>query len=332
MAPLTDILGRRITYLRLSVTERCDFRCTYCIAEDQQFAPRAEVLSLEELGRLVDVFLDLGVETVRLTGGEPLTRKGLPVLLDHLGRRRAEGRLRELTLTTNGSRLATFVPALAAAGVERVNVSVDTVDPDLFARITRRGSLAAVQAGIDAAARAGLRVKLNCVVQKGVNDGPEHLDALLRHAGARGHDITFIEVMPMGPAAFDFARHYRPLAEVRADLSRRWTLVREGFRTAGPSRYWRCVETGGRIGFIAATSSCFCAGCNRVRVTSDGTLYPCLGDERAVPLRAMLRDDPSGEAVRAAVAAAITIKPDGHHFTPTGTPTDMARGMNATGG
>lgn len=331
MSPLIDPLGRQVTYLRLSVTERCDYRCTYCIAEDQTFAPRADVLSIEELGRLVDAFLDLGVHTVRLTGGEPLTRKGLPVLLEHLGRRRSQGRLRELTLTTNGSRLAAFVPLLTAAGVERINVSVDTIDAALFARITRRGDLAQVLAGLDAAAAAGMQVKLNCVVQKGVNDAPEQLDALIRFAGARRFDLTFIEVMPIGPAAFDVAGHYRPMAEVQADLGGRWSLTREGYRTAGPSRYWRCRETGGRIGFIAATSACFCAGCNRVRVTSEGTLYPCLGNERAVSLREALRTDDGGDAARRAIAGAIGLKPDGHRFANAGAAPVM-RGMNATGG
>ncbi|WP_404385971.1 GTP 3',8-cyclase MoaA [Caenispirillum salinarum] len=329
MAPsLTDLLGRRITYLRLSVTERCDFRCHYCIAEDQAFAPKSRVLSIEELGQVADAFLDLGVTDIRLTGGEPLTRKGLPALLDHLGRRRAEGRLKALTLTTNGSMLEGFVPLLAQSGVGRVNVSLDTVDDALFSRITRRGDLSAVMSGISAAKAAGMGVKLNCVVQKGVNDSPHHIDRLIEFAAARGHDLTFIEVMPIGPAAFDFHRHYRPMDDLKAELARRWTLLPDAHRTPGPSRYWRCVETGGRIGFIAATSACFCAGCNRVRVASDGMLYPCLGQDHAVDLRVPLRSA-EPDALKGAIARAIGLKPDGHRFHDGATP---GRAMNATGG
>lgn len=335
MPSLTDLLGRRITYLRLSVTERCDFRCHYCIAEDQVFAPKSRVLSIEELGRVADAFMDLGVRTIRVTGGEPLTRKGLDGLLRHLGGRLEQGRLDAVTLTTNGSRLADTAPLLRACGIGRVNVSLDTVDPALFSRITRGAELAGVLRGLEAAQAEGLALKLNCVVQRGVNDSAEHLDSLVQFAGARDMDLTFIEVMPIGPDAFDFQRHYRPMDEVRDDLSRRWTLLPDTHRTPGPARYWRCAETGRRLGFIAATSACFCDGCNRVRVASDGMLYPCLGNTHAVSLRDALRGEDAERVLRETIGTAIGIKPDAHRFREVlagANDRRPGRGMHATGG
>lgn len=327
-----DWMGRTITYLRLSVTERCNMRCWYCMAEHQTFSPKEQVLSIEELCRLSDAFIDMGVRTVRVSGGEPLVRRGVETLFRHLGHRRAEGALDDVTVTTNGTRLAEFVPVLTACGVRRVNVSLDSLDPETFARLARRDMLAETLAGIETARRAGLKVKLDTVVQNGINDA--ELPGLVAWAGARGLDLSLIELMPLGPAAATFKERYLPLQEVRARLADRFTLRPSTHRTAGPSVYWRVEETGTHVGFIAPTSACFCDGCNRVRVTADGTLHPCLGQDMAIGLREPLRADPSGAAVAAAIGQALGRKPKRHHFAHalTGTGTPPRRGMHATGG
>ncbi len=308
---LIDPFGRTITYLRVSVTDRCDFRCVYCMAEDQHFLPKKEVLSLEELDRLCSAFIGRGVRKLRLTGGEPLVRKNVMSLVHSLSRHLGRG-LDELTLTTNGSQLARFAPELADYGVERVNVSVDTLDPVKFKAITRWGDLAQVRAGIDAARRAGLKVKINAVALKGVNE--HEFDDLIRWAHGDGMDLTLIETMPLGEVGADRTDQYLPLSQVRADLAERWTLTDMAYRTGGPARYVRVGETGGRLGFITPLTHNFCESCNRVRVTCTGTLYMCLGQEDAADLRAPLRASEGDELLEAAIDEAIGRKPKGHDF------------------
>ncbi len=313
MTQLIDPFGRAVTYLRVSVTDRCDFRCVYCMSENMTFLPKTEILSLEELERVAGAFVRLGVRKLRLTGGEPLVRRNIMSLFRGLSQHLETGELDELTLTTNGSQLPRFASELADIGVKRVNVSLDTLDPDKFAAITRWGKLDKVMAGLEAAKAAGLGVKINTVALKGVNDGEFH--DLISWAGAEGFDLTFIEVMPLGEIG-EGARldQYMPLSLVRARIQETWTLEDIDYRTGGPARYVRVKETGGRLGFITPMTHNFCEGCNRVRLTCTGTLYMCLGQEDAADLRAPVRSSESDEPLDAAIHDAIARKPKGHDF------------------
>jgi len=310
---MIDPFGRSISYLRVSVTDRCDFRCVYCMSEDMAFLPKAEILTLEELDRLSSAFIRLGVKKLRLTGGEPLVRKNIMHLFRSLGRHLATGDLEELTLTTNGSQLGKYARELKDAGVRRVNVSLDTLDPEKFAAITRWGRFDQVMSGIRAAKEAGLQIKLNAVALKGVNDG--EFDRLIGWCGEEGFDLTLIEVMPLGEVgAGTRVDQYLPLSMVRADLRKRWTLDESDYKTGGPARYYTVRETGARLGFITPMTHNFCESCNRVRLTCTGTLYMCLGQEDAADLRAPLRVSESDGPVEAAIRAAIDRKPKGHDF------------------
>lgn len=333
---LVDQFQRRITYLRLSVTDRCDLRCSYCMPERQTFLPRSEVLSLEELHSLALGFIERGVSKLRLTGGEPLVRRDVIELIRALGCRLdaddGKGRLEELTLTTNGTRLSDFAEAIAAAGVRRINVSLDTLDRATFARLARRDCLPQVLDGIAAARAAGLKVKLNTVALKGINEA--EIPELMVWAHGQGMDLTLIEVMPLGEVEQDRFDHYLPLPQVRAALERRFTLTPSGHRTGGPARYVEVAETGGRLGFITPLTGNFCDGCNRVRVTATGQLHPCLGGTEQVDLRAALRSaDPEAGLARA-LETAMRIKPERHHFAidRPGQAPALARHMSATGG
>ena len=316
-APLIDPFRRAITYLRVSVTDRCDLRCVYCMAEDMTFLPKREVLSLEELDRLASAFVRLGVRKLRLTGGEPLVRGNVLGLIRSLGRHLESGQLDELTLTTNGTQLARHAEALAAAGVRRINVSLDTLNPDKFAAITRWGRLQKVQEGLQAAKAAGLAVKINCVALKGINE--DEFDRMIEWCGEEGFDLTFIEVMPLGDLGGEIGGErrldqYLPLSLVRARLAQRWTLSDLDYRSGGPARYVRVAETGRKLGFITPLTHNFCESCNRVRLTCTGTLYMCLGQEDAADLRAPLRASDDDALVEAAIRAAIDRKPKGHDF------------------
>ncbi|HEU5018736.1 MAG TPA: GTP 3',8-cyclase MoaA [Pseudolabrys sp.] len=329
---LVDPFARAITYLRVSVTDRCDFRCVYCMSEHMTFLPKADLLSLEELDRLCSAFVAKGVTKLRLTGGEPLVRRGIMTLFSSLSRHLASGALKELTLTTNGSQLARYAHELKAHGVERINVSLDTLDPDKFRAITRWGELDKVLAGIDAAQTAGLKVKINAVALKGVNE--DEITGLLTWAHGRGMDLTVIEVMPLGDVGEARLDQYLPLSMVRARLSERFTLEDIDYRTGGPARYVRVRETGGRLGFITPLTHNFCESCNRVRITCTGTLFMCLGQEDAADLRAPLRASESDEPLYAAIDEAIARKPKGHDFVidrrhqrPA-----LSRHMSVTGG
>jgi GTP 3',8-cyclase len=333
--PLVDPFGRRISYLRVSVTDRCDFRCVYCMSEQMRFLPRRDLLTLEELDRLCGAFIARGTKKLRITGGEPLVRHDVMNLFRSLSRHLVSGALKELTLTSNGSQLARFAAPLADCGVRRVNVSLDTLDPEKFRRITRGGELARVLGGVAAAQKAGLAVKLNAVALAGVND--DEFVALTRFAHERGMDISFIEVMPLGEVdGAERADQYLPLTEVRARLAEAFTLTESTYCTGGPSRYLRAKETGGRIGFITPLTHNFCESCNRVRVTCTGTLYMCLGQEDAADLRAPLRESLSDDALHDAITAAIARKPKGHDFVidraaPAAQPA-VPRAMSTTGG
>ena len=330
--PLVDPFGRAITYLRVSVTDRCDFRCVYCMAEDMTFLPKQEILTLEELDRLCSAFVAKGVRKLRRTGGEPLVRRNVMSLVRALSRHLADGALDELTLTTNGSQLARFATELTDCGVKRINVSLDTLDAAKFRTITRWGDLGKVMAGIEAARAAGIRIKLNAVALKGVND--DEFDDLIRFAHGRGMDLTLIETMPMGEIDGDRTAQYLPLSRVRAMLMERWTLEDIPYRTGGPARYVRVAETGGRLGFITPMTHNFCESCNRVRVTCTGTLYMCLGQEDAADLRAPLRASEGNELLYAAIDEAISRKPKGHDFIidrRTKRPS-VPRHMSVTGG
>lgn len=328
--PLVDAFNRRISYLRLSVTDRCDLRCSYCMPEAMQFLPKKDVLSLEELHKLSLAFIDRGITKIRLTGGEPLVRRDVVDLIAALGRKLGDG-LEELTLTTNGTRLAEFADQIAAAGVKRINVSLDTLDAGLFEQLSRRDRLGQVLQGIAAAKEAGLKVKLNAVALKGLNE--EELPHLIEWAHTRGHEITLIEVMPLGEIEGERIEHYLPLSAVRDRLDARWTLEESDFRTGGPSRYVTVRETGGRLGFITPLTNNFCAGCNRIRVTATGQLYACLGGSEMVDLRGALRsDDPDGQ-LAAALDEAMRIKPEKHHFRiEQGAGPAQPRHMSVTGG
>ena len=308
---MIDPFGREITYLRISVTDRCDFRCVYCMAEDMTFLPKADILTLEELDRLAGAFIRLGTRKIRLTGGEPLVRREVMTLFRSLGARLGSG-LDELTVTTNGSQLPRFAGDLRAAGVRRVNVSLDTLSAEKFAAITRWGKLDKTLDGIFAAKAAGLAVKINAVALKGVNE--DEFDALLAWCGEHGFDLCLIETMPMGEIDADRTEQYLPLSLVRSRLRRRWTLEETNYRTGGPARYYTVAETGRRIGFITPMTHNFCESCNRVRLTCTGTLYMCLGQDDQADLRAVLRQGASDAALEAAIRAAIARKPRGHDF------------------
>ena len=309
---LVDPFGRAISYLRVSVTDRCDFRCVYCMAENMSFLPKAEVLTLEELDRLCSAFVARGVRKLRLTGGEPLVRRGVMTLVGSLSRHLQSGDLDELTLTTNGSQLAKYAADLKAHGVRRINVSLDTLDADKFRAITRWGDLRQVLSGIDAAQAAGLKIKINTVALRGVND--DEFPKLLEWAHGRGMDLTLIEVMPLGEIGAGRLEQYLPLSMVRARLGERYTLADIDERTGGPARYVRVAETGGKLGFITPMTHNFCESCNRVRLTCTGTLYMCLGQEDSADLRRPLRASESDDHLLAAIDAAIGRKPKGHDF------------------
>jgi cyclic pyranopterin phosphate synthase len=310
---MLDPFGRHITYLRVSVTDRCDFRCVYCMAEDMTFLPKAEVLTLEELDRVCGAFVRLGVRKLRLTGGEPLVRRGIMTLFRSLGRHLGTGALDELTVTTNGSQLARYAEELRESGVKRINVSLDTLDAKKFAAITRWGKLDQVLAGIGAAQRAGLKIKINTVALKGVNE--DEFDRLVAWSGEEGLDLVFIEVMPLGEiGAGARLEQYLPLSLVRAKLSRSWTLDESDYQTGGPARYFTVRETGRKLGFITPLTHNFCEGCNRVRLTCTGTLYMCLGQEDAADLRTPLRLASNDAPLEAAIHEAISRKPKGHDF------------------
>jgi cyclic pyranopterin phosphate synthase len=330
MPAMIDPFGRRITYLRVSVTDRCDFRCIYCMVEDPAFLPRKDLLTLEELDRLCSAFIAKGVRKLRLTGGEPLVRRNILWLVRSLSRHLGQG-LDELTLTTNGSQLAAHAAALADCGVRRVNISLDTLDAAKFSAITRRGDFRQVMAGIEAAERAGLAIKINTVALRGVNE--DEIDALIGWAHGRGFDLTLIETMPMGETGYDRTEHYLPLSLVRARLSARYTLTDLSLGTGGPARYVRVGETGGRLGFITPLTHNFCESCNRVRVTCTGTLYMCLGQEDAADLRAPLRASEADDLLHAVIDEAILRKPKGHDFViDRAAKPVIARTMSVTGG
>lgn len=328
---LVDAFGRKVSYLRLSVTDRCDLRCVYCMAEHMVFLPKAEVLSLEELDRVASAFVGLGTRKLRLTGGEPLVRKGLMELIQNLGRHLKSGALDELTLTTNGTRLAEFAGDLARAGIRRINVSLDTLDPDLFKRLTRGGDVAKVLAGIEAAQAAGLKVKINAVAL--AHDNAAELPELVRWAHGRGLALTLIETMPMGEVEADRTDQYLSLAAVRRELESFWTLEDLPLSTGGPARYVRVAETGGQLGFITPLSHNFCEACNRVRLTCTGVLHTCLGQEDATDLRAVLRAGGSDADLVAAIRAGVEAKPKGHDFViARARGPAVARHMSTTGG
>ena len=330
--PMIDPFGRGITYLRVSVTDRCDFRCTYCMAEDMTFLPKKDLLTLEELDRLCTVFVEKGVRKLRLTGGEPLVRKNVMHLIRQLGRHLDSGALDELTLTTNGSQLARHAAELADCGVRRINVSMDTLDPAKFREITRWGDIDKVLRGIDAAQEAGIKVKINAVALKDFND--REIPDLMRWAHGRGMDLTLIETMPMGEIDADRTDQYLPLSQLRASLEETFTLTDIPYKTGGPARYVEVGETGGRLGFITPMTHNFCESCNRVRLTCTGTLYMCLGQEDAADLRAPLRASEGNELVSNAIDEAIGRKPKGHDFVIdrlTSRPA-VSRHMSVTGG
>ena len=331
-APLVDPFGRAISYIRVSVTDRCDFRCVYCMSEDMNFLPKGDLLTLEELDRLCSAFVRRGTQKIRITGGEPLVRRGIMTLFRSLSRHLESGALEEVTLTTNGSQLARFAQELADCGVKRINVSLDTLDADKFRAITRWGDFAKVMDGIDAAQKAGLSIKINAVALKGFNDAeaPE----MIRWAHGRGMDMTFIEVMPLGEIESARVDQYLPLTQLRASLLDHFTLEDSNYKTGGPARYVNVKETGGRLGFITPLTHNFCEGCNRVRITCTGTLYMCLGQEDAADLRAPLRASESDGPLMAAMEDAIARKPKGHDFVidrATNMPA-VGRHMSVTGG
>jgi cyclic pyranopterin phosphate synthase len=329
---MIDPFGRPISYLRVSLTDRCDFRCVYCMSEHMTFLPKADLLSLEEVERLCAAFIRNGVNKIRLTGGEPLVRRNVMSLIENLGRRIGSGGLEELTLTTNGSQLSRFAAGLKAAGIKRINVSLDTLDPEKFRAITRWGDLNKVLAGIDAARAAGLAVKINMVALRDVNE--HEIPAMMTWAHGNGMDLTLIETMPMGDVGADRVGQYMPLSVVRADLEQQFTLLDSQHRTGGPARYVHVVETGGRLGFITPLTHNFCESCNRVRLTCTGTLFMCLGQDDAADLRAVLRGSSDDAPLDAAIDEAISRKPKGHDFIIDRRHSGpaVARPMSLTGG
>ncbi len=331
-APMIDPFGRAVTYLRVSVTDRCDFRCTYCMAENMTFLPKKDLLTLEELERLCSAFIAKGVRKLRLTGGEPLVRKNIMFLVESLGKQIEAGRLDELTLTTNGSQLTRYAQELHDNGVRRINVSLDTLDEAKFKAITRWGNFRQVMDGIDAAQKAGIKIKLNAVALKDFND--LEIPDMIRFAHGRGMDLTLIETMPMGEIDEDRTDQYLPLSEVRAGLENQFTLRDIPYKTGGPARYVEVKETGGRLGFITPMTHNFCESCNRVRLTCTGTLYMCLGQNEAADLRSALRASDDDEFLATAIDEAITRKPKGHDFIidRTHKRPAVARHMSVTGG
>ena len=325
-ADLIDTYGRRISYVRLSVTDRCDLRCRYCMAEQMAFLPRIELLTLEELVQLADAFIARGVTRIRLTGGEPLVRRGIEKLVQWLGERLGNG-LEELTLTTNGTQLARFAADLHAAGVRRVNVSLDSLDAERFRHITRRGDLALVLSGIAAAKASGIRIKINMVALKGINE--DEIEAMARWCAAEGHDLTLIETMPLGEVEEDRADLYLPLDAVKRGLAERFTLTPSLRRTGGPARYYEIAELGLKLGMITPLTGNFCTGCNRVRVTATGTVYGCLGQDQKIELRDLLR---AGQPLDEALDALMQAKPKGHDFHIEAARPAVARHMSVTGG
>jgi cyclic pyranopterin phosphate synthase len=329
--PLIDGFGRAVTYLRVSVTDRCDLRCVYCMAEHMTFLPKKDLLSLEELDRVGSAFVELGVRKLRITGGEPLVRKGVMDLIARLGRHLRAGALEELTLTTNGTQLEAFAGRLADAGVRRVNVSMDTRKPDLFRRLTRGGDVAKVMRGLQAAREAGLQVKINAVAL--AQDNAAEIPDLIAWAHGEGMDITLIETMPLGEVEADRTDQFLSLKEVRRELESFWTLQDIPLSTGGPARYVRVAETGGRLGFITPLSHNFCEACNRVRLTCTGTLHTCLGREDASDLRAVLRAGADDAALKDAIRLAVDAKPKGHDFRiERAAAPALARHMSTTGG
>jgi cyclic pyranopterin phosphate synthase len=329
---MIDPFGRSITYLRVSVTDRCDLRCVYCMAEDMAFLPKRDLLTLEELDRICAAFIRLGTNKIRITGGEPLVRRDVMKLFNSLGARLGEGGLRELVVTTNGTQLAKMASGLYEAGVRRINVSLDTLDPDKFASITRWGKIGATLDGIFAAKAAGMAIKINAVAMKGVNE--DEFDGMIAWCGDHGFDLCLIETMPMGDISGDRTEQYLPLSIVRSRLRRRWTLQDTDYRTGGPARYYNVTETGRRVGFITPMTHNFCESCNRVRLTCTGTLYMCLGQDDDADLRRVLRGSASDAELEDAIREAISRKPKGHDFIidrrhdrPA-----VARHMSVTGG
>ena len=328
---LIDGFGRTVRYLRVSVTDRCDLRCVYCMAEHMVFLPKAEVLSLEELDVMTSKFIAMGVRKIRLTGGEPLVRKGIMGLIENLSRHLASGALDELTLTTNGTQLATYAADLARFGIRRINVSLDTLKPDLFSSLTRGGQIEQVLKGLDAAQAAGLAIKINTVALLGTNQ--DEIPELIRWAHGRGFDLTLIETMPLGDTGEDRTTQFLSLATVRDHLASFWTLSDIPLQTGGPARYVRVAETGGRLGLITPMSHTFCEACNRVRLTCTGTLHTCLGHEDETDLRAVLRGPLGVDGLDAAIQAAIGLKPKGHDFQiREGLAPSLQRHMSRTGG
>ena len=332
VSSMQDPFGRHISYLRVSVTDRCDFRCVYCMSEHMTFLPKKELLTLEELDRLCSVFIAKGVRKLRITGGEPLVRKNIMALFEGLGRHLKTGALEEITLTTNGSQLPKYAQQLRDVGVERINISLDTLQPDRFKAITRWGEFSDVMAGIEAAEKAGLKVKINAVALKGVNEN--EIEDLVRFAHGRGADLTLIETMPLGDIDGDRTDQYLPLSIVRARLMDTFTLTDIPYRTGGPARYVTIKEAGGRLGFITPLTHNFCESCNRVRLTCTGTLFMCLGQEDAADLRAPLRASTDDALVAKAIDAAILRKPKGHDFVIDRRSAKPAvnRHMSVTGG
>ncbi|WP_421789065.1 GTP 3',8-cyclase MoaA [Hyphobacterium sp.] len=329
MRPLIDRFGRQVTYLRLSVTDRCDLRCVYCMKERPEFLPKSDLLTLEELEQVATAFIRRGVTKVRITGGEPLVRRDVVTLIERLGAQIGDG-LNELCLTTNATQMARFADRIATAGVRRINVSLDTLDPDVFSAVTRGGQLSQTLDGIGAAKAAGIKVKINAVALKGLND--QHLPELIQWAHGEGHDVTLIEVMPVGEVGIDRADQFVSLLDIRDQLEQCWTLTDLPDSTGGPARYVRVEETGGRLGFITPLTSNFCAGCNRVRLTCTGQLFMCLGQDDRLDLRRILRED-GPDALDAALDQAMAVKPEKHEFdVAEGAGAAVSRNMARTGG
>ena len=331
-SPLRDTFGRDVTYLRLSVTDRCDLRCTYCMPEKMTFLPKKDVLGLRELEQLAGAFIDRGVKKIRISGGEPLVRRDILTLIERLGNRLRKGHFEELTLTTNGTQLAQYAQRLKACGVERVNVSLDTLQPETFKQLTLRDVLAQVLSGIDAAQEAGLKVKINTVALKGANE--MEIPNMISWAHARGLEITLIEVMPLGEIDEDRVDQYLPMTKVRGDLESRWCITPSDKRTGGPARYFNVHETGGTLGFITPLTNNFCAGCNRVRVTCTGQIYMCLGQSASIDLRSALRSETPMSDLNVALDRAMLKKPERHNFdiSARGADPSLARHMSMTGG
>lgn len=329
---LIDSFGREITYLRLSVTDRCDLRCTYCMAENMTFLPRKDLLSLEELGTLCESFVKRGIKKIRITGGEPLVRRDLMSLIHKLSKHRISGKLDEITLTTNGTLLSRYAKELKLCGVERINISLDTLDPIVFTKLTRRNALEAVLRGIDTALESGIKVKINTVALKGVNDS--EIPRLIEWAHNKSMDITLIEVMPLGDIDEDRVDQYIPLNAIRDNLEQRFTLNNVPLRTGGPARYAKVKETGGILGMITPLTNNFCAGCNRVRVTCTGQIYTCLGHGHKLDLRAAIRGDNSDAELERLLGIAMREKPEKHFFniSERGAKPTVARHMSVTGG